>query len=493
MTRKLLLLVVCALVACDGDSSGPDDTNPSLTLSVDSVRITIGLSATVNATVANSSATTQFVSRNEAVATVTPSGTINAVALGTTYVVGSLTGMPEVRDSVRVRVIEQGQLGSMQLLGTGLVQERWTSEVAARGGFAYTGTWGFRTFGNLGHPGNVIKVWNVAGNVPLLVDSLIILNVGTVSDVQVSDDGALLVASLENGGSDANGLVIFSLANPARPAFRGYFHTSLNMHTVKLGRVGGRHYAFASAQANARLVIVDITNPDAPVEVHNSLPGGAIHDTFVRDGILFAALWSSGLRIYDIGGGGRGGTPANPVAISTIVTSLCRVCGGGANVHNVWWYHDPNTNEKRYAFVGEEGPGDVGNMISRGALHVVDVSDLANPREVAVYEPDPATTVNGQNAGAHNFVMDEPSNILYAAFYNGGVRALDVRGDLSACAEEQKTNGFCDLAKMGREVGVAANEGAPKYIWGVARVGTALYASDMWNGIHKIDISAMQR
>ena len=41
------------------------------------------------------------------------------------------------------------------------------------------------------------------------------------------------------------------------------------------------------------------------------------------------------------------------------------------------------------------------------------------------------------HAGTHNFWVDEPSGILYAAYYNGGVRALDVRGDLGACAEAQ--------------------------------------------------------
>jgi hypothetical protein len=135
----------------------------------------------------------------------------------------------------------------------------------------------------------------------------------------------------------------------------------------------------------------------------------------------------------------------------------------------------------------------VGSLTSRGALHVVDVSNLAQPVEVAIYEPDPASTANGANAGAHNFTMDEASEVLYAAFYNGGVRALDVRGDLSQCTDVQKTNGLCDLRKMGRELGATANTNPPKYVWGVARVGTSLYASDMHVGIHKIDISGLQR
>ena len=35
-------------------------------------------------------------------------------------------------------------------------------------------------------------------------------------------------------------------------------------------------------------------------------------------------------------------------------------------------------------------------------------------------------------AGAHNFSVDEAKGLLYAAYYNAGVRVLDVRGDLGA-------------------------------------------------------------
>ena len=60
---------------------------------------------------------------------------------------------------------------------------------------------------------------------------------------------------------------------------------------------------------------------------------------------------------------------------------------------------------------------------SSGDIHVVDVSDLAHPREVAFFHLD--------GAGTHNFWMDEAQQILYAAYYNGGVVALDVSGTLA--------------------------------------------------------------
>ena len=460
-------------------------------LAQDSVVVQIGGTTTVTAPAGLQVA---YVSRNSNIAQVNGTGTITGVGTGVTFVVATAGA---ASDSIRVRVAPPpggGQPLAIPLRGTGVVAERWTAEVAARGNIAYTTTWGLRT---AGVRGDAIKVWDVAGNTPLLVDSVILPGVGTVSDIQISDDGALVVASLEGGNSPANnGIVIFDRANPTRPVEVGRFfngNTPAGVHTVKLGRVNGRHYAVLAGNGG-RMVIVDITTPSAPVEASFTAIPGTIHDTFVRDGILFAALWNIGLRVYDIGGAGRGGTPAAPVVLGTIVTKLCKVCGPNANVHNVWWFHNPNNGSKRYAFVGEEGPGGVGAQISTGAIHVVDVTDWANMQEVAVYEPDPATSANQQNAGAHNFVMDEPSEMLYAAYYNGGVRALDVRGDLSSCTAAQKTpDGRCDLLLMGREAGIGVSSGPPKYVWGVAMVGNALYASDMHVGIHKLDISQLKR
>jgi hypothetical protein len=154
----------------------------------------------------------------------------------------------------------------------------------------------------------------------------------------------------------------------------------------------------------------------------------------------------------------------------------------GGDAHNIWWLHDA-VSGARYAFVGEESaPAQLG-VSSAGDIHVLDVSDLTHPREVAFYH------VPG--AGTHNFSVDETNGILYAAYYNAGVRALDVRGDLETCtASQQVVTGTlvrCDLAAMGREVGRGLASGTPPvYVWGVQYVGGQLYASDMLNGLWKL-------
>jgi len=362
--------------------------------------------------------------------------------------------------------------GSHQLtsFGNGLVSERYTAEVWVQGNIAYTTTWG-----NRAAPGNAVKIWNVLGEVPVLIDSLIVPNASTLGDIQASDDGQLLVVATEfSPGS----IMIYSLADPAKPQFIARYTSTLTnpgVHTAEVQRVNGKLYAFLCIDPNAvspaRLVIVDLSDPVAPTQVFTAPMGNPfVHDVFVRDGILMTALWDNGVTIWDIGGAGTG-TISNPIALGNVKTQ-------GGEVHNIWWFHNAVTGEKRYAFVGEEGPGAIG-VASSGDIHVVDVSNFAAPREVAFFHLD--------GAGTHNFSVDENRGILYAAYYNAGVRAIDVSGDLSSCTDAGKDSlGRCDLGKMGREL-AHWPDGSPKvYIWGVKLVGLRVYASDMLNGLWKL-------
>src|SRR5512142_3411229 len=89
----------------------------------------------------------------------------------------------------------QGASVDLPVLGTGPVPERFTAEVAERGGYAYTSTWGRRGSGNV--VGNAVKVWDVRGAAPVLVDSLLVPGATTTGDVQISDDGSILVVPSE--------------------------------------------------------------------------------------------------------------------------------------------------------------------------------------------------------------------------------------------------------------------------------------------------------
>jgi D-alanyl-D-alanine carboxypeptidase len=92
-----------AFAACD-KTPVEQNRDPQLTLSWDSVVVHVGASASVTATVLNTSDPAQFVSRDEGVAIVNGNGSISGVAVGSTYVVAALASRADVRDSVRVRV-----------------------------------------------------------------------------------------------------------------------------------------------------------------------------------------------------------------------------------------------------------------------------------------------------------------------------------------------------------------------------------------------------
>jgi hypothetical protein len=368
---------------------------------------------------------------------------------------------------------------SLSTIGHGKTTARYTAELWTRGDVAYTTTWGQRST-----VGNAVYIWNVAGNTPIMVDSLIVENATTLGDVQVSDDGTLLVVATER----ANGsIVIYDLTNPLKPARLTRYltdNTSNGVHTAEVARVDGKLYAFLSIDPpTPRLVIVDLSDPRNPVEVMvRNMGNPFVHDVFVRDGLLFTALWDDGVTIWDIGGGGKGGTIANPVQIGNVRTAAWSPSAGGSEAHNVWWFHDAagGADAKRFAFVGEEAPGSGGSQLnsSNGDIHVLDLSDMSAPREVAFYHVD--------GAGTHNFSVDESRGILYAAYYNAGVRALDVRGDLSTCPADQKaSDGRCDLRKMGRELAAGLASGQT-FIWGVHFDGSFVYASDMLSGIWKL-------
>ncbi len=363
-----------------------------------------------------------------------------------------------------------GVVTELAVLGEGSISARFTAEISVGTRYAYSSTWGTRA----GARGDMVYIWDLSAMQPALVDSVQVANAGTTGDLQVVPDANLLVVAVEPAPHGA--IVLYDLANPARPEFIGRYETpnTVNgVHTAQVARVDGRLYAFLCIDPRgterAQLVVVDITNPRAPVEKWvRSLGAPFVHDVHVRDGILITAEWNDGVAAYDIGGGGRGGTPSSPVFLGRLATQ-------GGSVHNVFWLRDPASGS-RYIIVGEEGPGAVGSS-SVGDIHVVDATSWDAMREVSFFRI--------ANAGTHNFWVDETRGVLYAAYYNAGVRALDVRGALGTCASAARDAlGRCDLSLAGREVGRGLESGG--YVWGVDGASGSVIASDMLRGVIRL-------
>lgn len=229
--------------------------------------------------------------------------------------------------------------------------------------------------------------------------------------------------------------------------------------TLTLGPNAGSNDVSATVSGIAGGLVFTASAVVQPVLV-TSLPipqNYGIHDQFVRDGLVFVSAWNTGVIIYDVGNGMNGGSPSNPVLVDSLATS-------GGQTHNAWWFHNPVTSQNRYLFIGEEGPGSIGAS-SSGDIHVLDVLDLNNIQEVAFFH---------NAAGTHNFWMDEANQILYAAYYNGGVVAIDVSGTLSGDISSR----MIDSITFG-----AGNT----YTWGVQLYNGSLYAVDMLSGLWQLN------
>jgi hypothetical protein len=97
---------------------------------------------------------------------------------------------------------------------------------------------------------------------------------------------------------------------------------------------------------------------------------------------------------------------------------------------------------------------------------------MAAPEEVAFFHLNAG---DDQTTGVHNFWMDETRGILYAAYYNGGVVALDVTGTLSG------NLGNREIARL-----QPGGSGSNTYVWGVMLANNALWVSYMVSGFWKV-------
>ncbi len=302
---------------------------------------------------------------------------------------------------------------------------------------------------------------------PVLTDSLIV-DARTTNDVKVSEDGTICVISREGASSRRNGIVIVDCRDPRNIEIISTYDDELTGGVHNLFIHDGHVYAVNNGIRFDVINIEDPANPHRVGRFELDTPGHAIHDIWIVDGIAYTSNWGDGVAIIDVGGGDRGGSPENPVLISRF-----RDIGGAT--HAAFPYRSPTG--RFYIFMGDEigAPAFDGQEDGRtpefmdGYIHVVDFTDPENPEEVARYEiPE---------AGSHNMWIEDDR--LYAAFYQGGLRVLDISGELKG-----------NLYHQGREIavykaydpdGVVAN--AP-FTWGPqmhkGNLFFAEYFSGMW-------------
>src|SRR5690606_21330439 len=134
------------------------------------------------------------------------------------------------------------------------VTSRFTSDLWVHGSVGYSGTWSSRG----GNQGNVINIWTLGNDgVPTLAGDLVAGPVGTVSDLAVTPDGRVLVATTEGGDA---GLRLFTRADPLAPVLADFHGVGQGLHTGEVAVINGRTYVFAARNPpSPALMIFDIT------------------------------------------------------------------------------------------------------------------------------------------------------------------------------------------------------------------------------------------
>jgi len=269
------------------------------------------------------------------------------------------------------------------------------------------------------------------------------------------------IVTREGASNRRNGIVFLDLSSPAHPTVISHYEETVTggVHNVWVDAENELLYAVHNGTSDIH--ILDISDPSAATELGTwglDKTGKTLHDVIVQEGYAFLSYWDDGVVILDVGAGSHGGTPRVPTFVSQYKYPI-------GNTHVAWLSGD-------YLFLGDEifpDGWDADRPIEAdGYIHVVDVSDIDNPHEVAFYRVP--------EAGAHNVWVEDDK--LYVGYYQAGLRVVDISGELKG-----------DLYAQGREIASFRTTDSETTVpnwpmaWGAQIFKGRIYSSDLNSGI----------
>ncbi len=395
------------------------------------------------------------------------------------YLVSASSG--DARAEIPIRVVPRNVGKTLEFVGHAPVRDRATSDLWIWEGedgrdYAILGTWnadGKAFFFDVTDPARMERIAEIQ------------VDARTVNDVKVSEDGRVAVITREGASNRRNGFVILDVSDPRNPTILSRFDDELTggVHNVFFHE--GHIYAINNGR---RWDVVNAEDPKNPFRVarfEDPRPGRSVHDIWIEDGIAFQAGNTDGLVVVDVGGGRVGGSPRNPVEMGR----LHQLTGWN---HAVWPFRS-HSADRFYVVTGDEShpvnpriPGPIiaweERMPSRamGWIHINEFDDPENPVEIARYRVP--------EAGPHNLWIDTERDLMYVAYFNGGLRVVDVSGELVG-----------DLFRQGREVakfysddpdGFVSN--AP-FVWGPQPHKGVIFFSDFHSGLWAVRLAPPRR
>ena len=382
-----------------------------------------------------------------------------------------------------IKVVPRNVGMDVELIGYGLVSNVYASDLWIWPGigkhkgkdFAVTGTWGSN---------GEAYFWDVTDPANMKIIDTVTVDARTVNDVKISADGRVGVMTREGASDRKNGFVILDVSDPYNVTISAAYNDDMT---------GGVHNAFIyenhiyAVNNGRKYDIINIDDPKKPFRVgvyELDSPGHSIHDVWIEDGIAYSSNWADGVVAVDIGGlkfdeknrsqkqfnpllakAGQG-SPSNPIHLADLKDP------NGHN-HAAFPFKSQST-DKFYIVGGDEWfpwryPGKPRPYQPRGGFHFLDFTDPENPKEDAVY------TIT--EAGSHNHWIQ--GDTLIAAYYNGGLRIVDISGDLLG-----------DLYRQGREIAFYMSSHPEGHIpnstnvWGAIPYKGYIYFTDMYSGLY---------
>ena len=234
-------------------------------------------------------------------------------------------------------------------------------------------------------------------------------------------------------GQGKNGTFIAEITNPLAPKTVSFVEVGQGSHNQTIHPSGNYLYNSNSdliTSVQPAIEVFDISDFAAPRQVADlSLPtrpglGTESHDiTFGKDGTrAYSAALSQGVIIDTA-------NPASPRVITSYLDPTI----------NVWHQSDPfsftdkDGNRRDYVLTEDEFAGAAGGPVCpSGGFHVYDVTGDKenNPQKVGYWNIDDIRPTTGpdQTCTAHVFRIHEQEQLMTVAFYNGGVRVVDLAG-----------------------------------------------------------------
>ena len=388
-----------------------------------------------------------------------------------TYIVTASSG--NLSSSASIVIAPRNLERELKLVGRALFKEYQGAEQWIIGNYAYYSTVADRFMVyDISDPAN-----------PKLTDTIKV-DARIVNDISTTADGKILVISREGASNRKNGIAFYDTSDPAHPKLISEYTATVSggVHSAFVDS----HYVYLTDDATGSMRVIDFADVKNPKEVARwqtenplagmistregeTIAGRYIHDVYVKDGLAYLAYWHDGLVILDVGAGLKGGSPERPQLVSQLRFNHNELYGNGwlAGTHSVYRY-------RNYVFIGDEVFPAIFDIKStkrlpvRGIVHVVDVSDINQPRKVAEY-PVP-------EGGAHNMWVED--DLMYIGYYTGGGRVVDVSGELRG-----------DLYRQGREI-ARLYTGDPNgfrpnmpFTWGAQPHKGLIYFNDMNSGL----------